>query len=183
MKIRLLWAKDHCGQWDTAIWFNEFRYCLKSNGNFNRVIRILVERYKLENDILIVKWGRGGLMIWSYFYGKRFESLVIIDGTVNQDVYVNILAKEFLSLVYRTLKERDWALPITRIRYHLPYKWIYSMVKRKPHDQRLWVLTRSKLWLRPIEHILLALERLIEAKIIWEEPCKRCAELRYYFDK
>lgn len=36
-------------------------------------------------------------MVWSCFYGKGLRSLAIIDGTVDQDVYVDILAKELYS--------------------------------------------------------------------------------------
>ncbi|KAI7865037.1 hypothetical protein BDF14DRAFT_1829680, partial [Spinellus fusiger] len=47
-------------------------------------------------------------MIWSCFWVGEFGLLVFNDGTVNQDIYVNILAKEFLPwFIELNKKEND----------------------------------------------------------------------------
>ncbi|CEI99160.1 hypothetical protein RMCBS344292_13252 [Rhizopus microsporus] len=49
--------------------------------------------------------GHGSAIIWSCFWARGFGPLVIVDGPENQDVYIDILAKNFHSWLKKLVED------------------------------------------------------------------------------
>ena len=99
-KRRLRWAKERVNwtmeQWNSVVWSDESRFTVESYGGGARVFRKVGERYQPQHIVPTTKWGKGNVMIWSCFWAGGFGPLVFIDGSVDQDTYVNILSQKFL---------------------------------------------------------------------------------------
>lgn len=71
------------------------------------MIRKAVERYSLDEHIkLVTKFGKGSVMLWGCFWAGGFGPLVFVDGSMNQDAHVNLLAKN-VPPWFINLREQD----------------------------------------------------------------------------
>lgn len=92
-KARLDWSFD---KWSSVMWSDESRFTVTGNDAGARVIRKQGERYKESNILQTDKFGKGSVMVWSCFWAGGLGPLVILEENVNQDVYVNLLSKNFI---------------------------------------------------------------------------------------
>ncbi|CEG67884.1 hypothetical protein RMATCC62417_04240 [Rhizopus microsporus] len=99
MKKRLRWAHKHANwtveQWPSVIWSDESRFTVTGNDGDAKVIRKVGERNDTKYIVPTKKYEGGRVMIWSCFHANGFDPLVLVDGTVDQNKYINILAQSF----------------------------------------------------------------------------------------
>jgi hypothetical protein len=87
-KNRLEWAVEHVGrtdkQWVQVVWSDESRFRVFGHDGKPKILRKQGKRYEGCHLLRTVKYGGG--------YG----TLVLVDGNINQDSYVNCLSRQFL---------------------------------------------------------------------------------------
>ncbi|KAG1151992.1 hypothetical protein G6F37_000681 [Rhizopus arrhizus] len=99
-KIKLQWAKEHInwtkGQWRNVVWSDKSHFCVEGRKRGKRVLRKEGERYDERSIVSTVKWSGSNAMVWKCFWEGSFERLEIIDtDSVDQEIYINILANRF----------------------------------------------------------------------------------------
>ena len=67
-------------------------FTVTGNDGGARIIRKVGEQYEAKHIVPTKKYGDGGVMIWNCFHANGFGPLILVDGTVDQDKYINILA-------------------------------------------------------------------------------------------
>jgi transposase len=100
-KKRLAWAKAHrhwtADDWKHVIWSDESAIQKDSNATGVWVFRCQNKREKYTPQNVRMKARDGNLsqMIWGCFVGNKLGPIVFISGSVNQDVYMEMLRTEF----------------------------------------------------------------------------------------
>ena len=111
MKKRLCWAHKHANwtveQWSSVIWSDESRFTVADNHSGTRIIRKVGERYEAKHIVTTKMYGGGGVMIWNCFHVIGFGPLVLVDGTVDQDKYINISAQSFHTWFAQFCQQED----------------------------------------------------------------------------
>jgi len=102
---RLSWAKEHqhwtVDNWRKVVWSDE---CAVQKDSDPRQLQVFrrqnkEEKYAIKN---IQPKSRGGdisQMIWGCFVGDKLGPIAFVSGTVNTDVYINILTDTFLPFI------------------------------------------------------------------------------------
>ena len=147
------------------IWSDESRYRIAGSDRGLRIIRLVNERYKPGNIVPVAKFGGGSVMIWSCFVAGRMGPLVFLDGSVDQDTYVNCLSQNYI----------PW---FEKLKSDNPNKeYIFQEDNATPHtgSYTTWWKKRAMIkgfdfWpsnspdLNPIEHVWAMLEKALEEK-------------------
>jgi len=97
-KKRFGWCrmrKNWINEWENIIWSDESRYELFNNDSRNWVWRKKDERYKIECLKPTVK-NSIGIMVWGCFCNNKLGPLVLIEGTLNSDRYIELLEEHLL---------------------------------------------------------------------------------------
>jgi hypothetical protein len=98
-KRRLLWAQQHVNwteeQSRCVVWSDESRYTVDGSDGRTRVLRKVGERYEEQHTVETRKYKGGGVIIWSCFWAGGFGPLVFVDGSIDQEKYIDTLAQEF----------------------------------------------------------------------------------------
>ena len=97
VKARLKWCKEHKewnDEWKKVVFSDESRFCLFHNDGRRKVWRKIGERHRRDCLKPTVKFGGGSVMVWGCFSWWGVGPLVVVDGTLNQDGYVDILNKQ-----------------------------------------------------------------------------------------
>jgi len=98
---RLVWAKAHrhwtVDDWKRVIWSDESAIQKDTNATGVWVFRRQNKREKYAPQNIQTKARDGSLsqMIWACFMGDKLGPIVFISGSVNQDVYMEMLRTEF----------------------------------------------------------------------------------------
>src|SRR5579859_6054225 len=100
-KKRLVWARAHqpwtVEDWKRVIWSDECAVQKDSNATgywvFQRQNQ--KEKYAPQNVRMKAKYGILSQMIWACFLGDKLGPIVLISGSVNQDVYIELLRMDF----------------------------------------------------------------------------------------
>ena len=119
-RLRLQWTGTHqrwnMAQWRTVLFSDESRFSLDFADRRRRVWRRRNERYVrcciTEHD----RYGGGSVMVWGAVSWNHKSNLVVIDGNLNAQRYVNeILRPNVLPLVrrYNLIFQQDNARPNT----------------------------------------------------------------------
>lgn len=88
-------------EWDYIIWSDESRFELFNNDSRNWVWRKKDERYDVDCLKPTVKHSIG-VMVWGCFINNRLGPLVLVEGTLNADRYIELLEEHLLPF-YRDL--------------------------------------------------------------------------------
>ena len=97
-KKRFGWCnvrKNWIDQWKNIIWSDESRFELFNNDSRNWVWCKKDERYNIECLKPTVK-NSIGIMVWGCFCNNKIGPLVLIEGTLNSDKYIELLEKNLL---------------------------------------------------------------------------------------
>jgi hypothetical protein len=109
---RLKWALEHRNwtreDWKKIIWSDE---CLVRLDSDPRQVWVFLrqnkhEKYAPKNIRGKVKYGGVSQMIWGCFMGDKLGPVVFINGMVNAEVYINVLADSLLPFI-DTLNAND----------------------------------------------------------------------------
>jgi transposase len=96
-RIRLEWAKEHHGyEWNSVIFTDESRFCLFGSDGCLRIWRKANERFHKACIQPTIKFGGGSVMFWGCISWWGVGPLVLVDGTMNSEEYIDTLAKHFI---------------------------------------------------------------------------------------
>lgn len=87
--------KNWITEWDYIIWSDESRFELFNNDSRNWVWRKKDERYKVDCLKPTVKHSIG-IMVWGCFCNNILGPLVLVEGTLNADRYIELLKEHLL---------------------------------------------------------------------------------------
>src|ERR687896_167699 len=97
-KKRFGWCrtkKNWKTEWEKIIWSDESRFELFNNDSRNWVWRRSNERFDIDCLKPTVK-NSIGVMVWGCFCNNRIGPLVIVEGTLNSDRYIELLEEHLL---------------------------------------------------------------------------------------
>ncbi|CAB4382790.1 unnamed protein product [Rhizophagus irregularis] len=86
-------------EWKQVVWSDESRFALFESDGRVKVWRSPGEAYNKDCIQPTVKFGGGSVMFWGCFGWHGVGPLVVIDGNMNSDDYVNVLANHFIPWV------------------------------------------------------------------------------------
>ena len=106
VKARLGWCKERRAwdeEWKKVVFSDESRFCLFHNDGRAGVWRGVGERYNVDCLKPTVQGGGGSVMVWGCISWEGVGPLVLVEGTLDQYRYVNLLSKHLVPY----LKEID----------------------------------------------------------------------------
>ena len=86
---RLNWTPE---QWENVVWSDESMFRLGKGAPGMNIIRMPGEALQDRHKGQTLKLGRYSLMMWECFYAGALGPLVIMEGSIDQDKYVSLLA-------------------------------------------------------------------------------------------
>ncbi|CAB4392281.1 unnamed protein product [Rhizophagus irregularis] len=101
-KDRLRWSKDKKNwqeEWKQVVWSDESRFALFESDGRVRVWRRAGDAYNKDCIQLTVKFGGGSVMFWGCFGWHGVRPLIVVEGNMDSDKYVNVLANHFIPWV------------------------------------------------------------------------------------
>ena len=101
-KNRLKWCKEKKNwndEWKRIVWSDESRFALFESDGRVRVWRRSGEAYNEDCIQPTVKFGGGSVMFWGCFGWDGVGPLIVVDGNMDSDAYINILANHFIPWV------------------------------------------------------------------------------------
>lgn len=101
-KSRLGWCRekrDWKEEWKRIIWSDESRFTLFKSDGRAKVWRSSGEAYNKDCVQPTVKFGGGSVMFWGCFGWHGTGPLVLVDGNMDSDAYINVLANHFIPWV------------------------------------------------------------------------------------
>lgn len=91
--LRLQWVQQHVRwtqfQWNTVVFSDESRFCLRRSDGRARVYRRRGERYADACVREVDRFGGGSIMVWGAISFRHRSPLVIVDGNLNAQRYRN----------------------------------------------------------------------------------------------
>ena len=99
---RLKWCKEKknwAEEWKQVVWSDESRFALFQSDGRARVWRSPKEAYNEDCIQSTVKFGGGSVMFWGCFGWHGVGPLVVVEGNMDSDKYVNLLANRFIPWV------------------------------------------------------------------------------------
>ncbi|CAB5350216.1 unnamed protein product [Rhizophagus irregularis] len=86
-------------EWKQVVWSDESRFALFESDGRVRVWRRAGDAYNKDCIQPTVKFGRWSVMFWGCFGWHRVRPLVVVEGNMDSDKYVNVLANHFIPWV------------------------------------------------------------------------------------
>jgi hypothetical protein len=183
MENRLKWCKDKVNwsqeRWESVIWSDESKFTVVGNDRGTRCIRKTGERYEQRHVVPTYKFGKGSVMVWSCFWSGSLGPLVVLDGSIDQDAYINTLAKDFHPW-YQNLAEEEGKQFIFQEDGASCHTGKYATWWKATHQIKgfdVWPAQSPDL--NPIENLWAALEKRIENvrhRISNTEQLKACLQ-------
>lgn len=105
---RLEWCKEHQGwdeEWKNVVFSDESRFCLFHCDGRMRVWRRVGERYHADCLMPTMKFGGGSVMMWGCFSWWGVGPLVLIEGTLDQNGYVNLMSNHLVPYLRKVDKQ------------------------------------------------------------------------------
>ena len=92
---RLMWCRSRRGwslkDWKRVIWSDECRIELWQGSRGRRIRRTKLERFHQDCIAPTVKHGGGSLMVWACFRWNKLGPIIVIDGTMDRQKYIDTL--------------------------------------------------------------------------------------------
>ncbi|GES88637.1 IS630 family transposase [Rhizophagus clarus] len=99
---RLKWCKDKknwAEEWKQVVWSDKSKFALFQSDGRAKVWRSPEEMYNKDCIQSTVKFGGGSVMFWGCFGWHGVGPLIVVEGNMDSDEYVNILANHFIPWV------------------------------------------------------------------------------------
>ena len=99
---RLRWCRekrDWKEEWKQIVWSDESRFTLFKSDGRAKVWRNSGETYNKDCIQPTVKFGGGSVMFWGRFSWNGIGPLVLVDGNMDSEAYINVLANNFIPWV------------------------------------------------------------------------------------
>lgn len=97
---RRMWTQKYRSwtveQWNKVVWSDESRFCLHGNDGRQRCIRKTGERYWAQHIQHRTKFEPVSVMMWGCFTAEKVGPLIVVDGILESDGYVNILSNHLI---------------------------------------------------------------------------------------
>jgi transposase len=110
---RLMWCRSRRGwslkDWKRVIWSDECRIELWQGSRGRRIRRTKLERFHQDCIALTVKHGGGSLMVWACFRWNKLGPIIVIDGTMDRQKYIDTL-ENHLYPFWKKMKRRTPSL-------------------------------------------------------------------------
>ena len=93
------WSHQHVNwveEWQSIIFTDESRFCLHKSDSRTRIWRRPGEKFHKECVNTTVKFNGGSVMFWGCFSWQGVGPLVLVEGNMDSDGYVRVLAKDFI---------------------------------------------------------------------------------------
>jgi transposase len=95
---RLKWCSAHRGwsvkDWKRVIWSNESRIELWQGSRDRHVRRTKLERFHPDCVAPTMKHGGGSLMMWACFRWNKLGPIIVVDGTMDSQKYIDMLENQ-----------------------------------------------------------------------------------------
>jgi len=101
-KKRLRWCKERkfwALEWDDIIWSDESRFTLFENDGQHWVWRQPHEKYDVNCLAPTFKSNNEGVMVWGCFTKNRLGPLVVMEGRITGQVYIELLENHLLPFI------------------------------------------------------------------------------------
>ncbi|CAG8688788.1 10631_t:CDS:2, partial [Gigaspora margarita] len=105
---RKKWCREHLkwiNEWQMVVFSDESRFCLHKSDGRERTWRRVNEKYHRDCINTTVKFNGGSVMFWGCFSWWGVGPLVEIEGNMDSDSYVNILANHFIPWANSLMKK------------------------------------------------------------------------------
>ena len=110
---RLMWCRSRRGwslkDWKRVIWSDECRIELWQGSRGRRIRRTKLERFNQDCIAPTVKHGGGSLMVWACFRWNKLGPIIVIDGTMDRQKYIDTL-ENHLYPFWKKMKRRTPSL-------------------------------------------------------------------------
>lgn len=175
---RLQWCHEHADwtpdQWQSVVWSDESRFCMDFHDGRVRIRRFPNQRYHRDMFVYHDRYGGGSVMIWGAFSWSGLSQMVVVQGTLNSQQYVDqilhpVLLPFFHDNAQHLLFQQDNARP------HIA---AHSLDFLGTNHINLLPWPARSPDLSPIEHLWDAIGRQLHDPIMYPDPPATIAELR-----
>ena len=147
---RMKWCKEKLVwdlEWRNVLWSDESRFLLFHNDGKKRIWRRKREAFNSDCTVKTVKFGGGSAMFWGCIGWFGVGPLVLLEGNVTSDDYIQVLNDNLLPLVEhdRNVVFQQDGAPIHRSKKTM--EWM------KTNDVQLLTWVAQSPDLNPIEHL------------------------------